>query len=338
MEKPKTIRIPLSLKTRFLSDPENFIRDIAAVSTESVNPFIRRAGKISEWEERSKAIPNPFDEDALVFDEDYICDDSFARYMHIDLGVTKDAVGISMGHIPFFIDRENWITGPDGLERQIDRVPFVRLDFVGRLKAAKGEEIILSEVRQIIYELTNLGFYIDLITYDGFQSVESIQTLRNQGYRAARLSIDRTSTKVLSVKQKDDRLGKSNHGIRRESTDGNVLAAWESLKEVIYEDRIESPYHPYIFAEARGLQEDRKKLKVDHRPKGTSDVIQSVSGVVFNAVTNETEGPQHDIQAYMKKMGDSFYGNLQASSPSPKLSDSQDWQDDFDPTDRDYLY
>lgn len=335
----KTIRIPLSLKANFLRDPENFIRDIAAISTESVNPFIRRKAKILDWEERSKKFSNPFDEDALIFDEDFGADDEFNRYMHIDLGLTKDAVGISMCHVPYFTDRETIISGPDGPDVKIDRVPFLSFDFVGSIKANKGEEIILSEIRQIIYELTNLGFHIDLITYDGFQSVESIQTLRLQGYRAARLSIDRTSTKVLSVKQRDDRQGKSNYGIRRESTDGNILAAWESAKELIYEDRIHTPYHPLLFEEARGLQEDRKKLKVDHRPKGSSDLMQSIAGSAFNAINNEQEGVLHDAGSYMEKMGDTFYSGVRPSKAIDLNKDAvEDWQDDFDPNDRDYLY
>lgn len=337
--KRRTIRIPLSLKANFLRDPENFIRDIAAVSTESVNPFIRRKAKIIEWEERSKSLINPFDEDALIFDEDFISDNSFNRYMHIDLGVVKDAVGISMCHVPYFSDRETIVSGPDGVETRIDRVPFISFDFVGRIKANKGEEIVLSEIRQIIYEITNLGFYLDLITYDGFQSVESIQTLRLQGYRAARLSIDRTSTKVISVKQRDDRQGKSNYGIRRESTDGNILAAWEGLKELIYDSRIDTPYHPMLFKEARGLQEDRKKMKVDHPPKGSSDLIQSIAGSAFNAINNEQEGVLHDADSYTEKTGDSFYAGVRPSKAIDLNKDAvEDWQDDFDPDDREYLY
>lgn len=337
--KRKTVKIPLSLKPNFLRDPENFIRDIAAISTESVNPFIRRKDKILEWEESSKKIINPFDEEAMVFDEDFYADSPFNRYMHIDLGVVKDAVGISMCHIPFFIDRRVKVTGPNGLEDRVDRVPFVAFDFVGRIKANQGEEIVLSEVRQIIYELTNLGFYIDLITYDGFQSVESIQTLRNQGYRAARLSIDRTATKVLSIKQKEDKQGKSNYGIRRESTDGNILAAWEAIKELIYDNRIDTPYHPILFKEARGLQEDRKKMKIDHPPKGSSDLIQSVAGSAFNAINNEQEGVLHDAESYTEKTGDSFYSQLNPSKGIDLEKDKvEDWQDSFDPNDRDYLY
>jgi len=337
--KRKTIRIPLSLKANFLRDPENFIRDIAAVSTESVNPFIRRKAKILEWEERSKPFENPFDEEALIFDEDFGPDNTFNRYMHVDLGLSKDAVGISMCHVPYFLDRSTVVSGPDGPETRIDRVPFISFDFIGRIKANKGEEIILSEVRQIIYEITNLGFHLELITYDGFQSVESIQTLRLQGYRASRLSIDRTSTKVISVKQRNDRQGKSNYGIRRESTDGNILAAWEGIKELIYDGRLHTPWHPIAFKEARGLQEDRKKMKIDHPPKGTSDVIQSIAGSSFNAVNNEQEGVFHDADSFVEKMGDGFYSGLNSSKGIDLETDKvEDWQDDFDPDDRDYLY
>ena len=79
------IQIPLELKANYLRDPENFLRDIACVPTESTRPFIKDKGKIAFVEKN--AHENPFNEDKRSFIEGYGPADGtiqFARYMHID--------------------------------------------------------------------------------------------------------------------------------------------------------------------------------------------------------------------------------------------------------------
>jgi len=163
------IRVPLSLKANYLRDPENFLRDIACFPLRAVRPFIRRASKIIELDEVSKTIINPFNDQLSQFDSDFTCHDNFRRYMHIDLGLVKDAVGISMCHAPYFVEREVARVGAKGVVRERVKLPFIKFDFLGRIKAKKGEEIVLAEVRELIYQLSLRLFPIYLITYDGFQ-------------------------------------------------------------------------------------------------------------------------------------------------------------------------
>ena len=319
------IKVPISLKPNFLRDPENFLRDIACVPTDSVKPFIRKRSKIAELAER--AHRNPFDEDHLAFDDDFICQDDFFRYMHIDLGYKTDAVGISMCHAPYFVDGVR--IHPLAVEASTnkkDRQPFIYFDFLGRIKANKGEEIILGDVRQIIYDLADRGFTFNLITYDGFQSVDSIQILRSQGYKVARLSIDRTSTKVVIKKERKKEIDNNEEawGLKRISTDGKILAAYDGLRIALYEDRLQIPYHEYWEKEARGAEIDYKKMKVDHKPRGTIDLFQSIAGSAFNLINNELEYIEdYDEDTYNKEYADDRYSSL---------------SDDGWDTDRDYLY
>ncbi len=299
---PKNIiKVPVELKAMFLKDPENFIRDIACVSTESTRPFFRRVDKIIGL--TKNGFPNPFNDRTLEFDDDWKLEDgdTYKRYMHIDLGLTKDAVGISMCHAPYFVERELTDLSKDGIFTQAVKLPYVKFDFLGRIKTTRGEEIMLSRIREIIYDISKRGFYIGLITYDGFQSTDSIQILRSQRYKISRLSIDRTATKIIL-----DKGAKDGSGVTRKSTDGQILAAVQSIKDVLYDDRLEAPVHPYWEIEARGAEIDYKKNKVDHKPRGSIDLFQSMAGSTYNLINNEREYTDDDEET-IAAMSDDFY-------------------------------
>ena len=301
------LKIPLELKPNYLRDPENFLRDIACIPTDSTRPFIRSKEKINKLEK--DGFQNPFDEDKRVFHPSFQATPDtvhYNRYMHIDLGLKKDAIGISMCHAPHFVDRVVQDIEFQGIKTRNVRLPFIKFDFLGRIKAHRGEEVLLSEVREIIYEIHRRGFYISLLTFDGFQSVDSIQILRNQGYKVGRLSIDRTATKLVL-----DKHAKSDDGIRRVSTEGQIMGAMQSLKDALYDSRLSIPYHEYWKKEADGAEVDYRKNKVDHKPRGTIDLLQSMAGGIYNLVNNEVE---YDFRADEKQddlTGDSFFDSYE---------------------------
>ena len=301
------LKIPLELKPNYLRDPENFLRDIACIPTESTRPFIRSKERIGKVER--DGFQNPFDEKKRVFHPNFQATPETVhhnRYIHIDLGLKKDAVGISMCHSPHFVDRVVQDIEFHGVKTRNVRLPFVKFDFLGRIKASAGEEVLLSEVREVIYEIHRRGFYIALLTFDGFQSVDSIQILRNQGYKVGRLSIDRTATKLVL-----DKHAKSDDGIRRISTEGQIMGAMQALKDTLYDDRLSIPYHEYWKREAEGAEIDYRKNKVDHKPRGTIDLLQSMAGSVYNLVNNEVE---YDFRADEQQddlTGDSFFDNYE---------------------------
>ncbi len=279
------IKVPMELKANYLRDPENFLRDIACIPTESTRPFIKDRSKIDKVDKAAYA--NPFLEDKRSFITEFGPEKGtglHTRYMHIDLGLKKDAVGISMCHASHFVERQKVEIEAFGHRMTNVRLPFIKFDFLGRVSAAKGEEILLSDIREIIYQIQRLGFYIGLITFDGFQSVDSIQILRNQGFRVGRLSIDRTSTKLVL-----DKRSKTGDGLSRKSTEGQTMAAMQALKDALYDERLAIPVHEYWKKEAVGAEIDYKKNKVDHKPRGTIDLLQSMAGSVYNLVNNERE-------------------------------------------------
>jgi hypothetical protein len=146
-----------------------------------------------------------------------------------------------------------------------------------------------------------------LLTFDRFQSAYIIQLLKDRGYLADVLSIDRTTTKILVDINKEDR-------IRRESTKGNYLSGIASLKDAMNQYRISIPYHPAVRTktaesefelEAKAAQHFVEKMKVDHGSGGSIDVVQAIAGVCFNIEVNCKDF--HIDESSIKDVGDTFY-------------------------------
>lgn len=274
-----TIQIPIELVNEFLTNPLNSLRDYASIPTDAISPFfpdIRRLDKcLTPY--------NPFDSTLRCFDEDFACKDEFFRYIHIDLGWKKDGLGISMCHIPYWVESEKVQEDKEKGIYEVVKViqPFIKFDFVGRIISAEKSEILISSAQEIIFELAyKRGFYIHLITFDRFESVQTVQTLREKGFVAAHLSVDRTAYKIKIDYDKQDL-------VDRVSTDKQYNAAYECLRYAIQEERIEIPEHPDWEQETRGLEYLADKDKVIKSPHSSDDLVQSIAGAAFNASNNE---------------------------------------------------
>ena len=321
MNKSNILRIPLELKSSFLKDPENFIRDIACISTESTRPFFKLKHKIFEIEKA--AHQNPFDDKTKTFIDDFAPgqDDRYRRFMHIDLGYRHDAVGISMCHAPYFEDREMSLVYTDNIREEVVREPFIFFDFIGRIKADFGDEILLGSIREIIYEIARRGFYIALITYDGFQSVETLQELWKDNYTVANLSLDRTVNKIIVDYTKP-------FNFRKESTNGQYMSVWQTLKDIIKDERTLIPNHDKFIAQAQAAEVDYKKKKIfaysrtievegkQIKISPSLDLLEAMAGAAFNAVVNELYGNvvfdekptrEEELEERQEK---EFYGDL----------------------------
>ncbi len=322
---------PIELKTEFEKSPERSLRDLDARPLLAISPYFRNKGKVKDA--LKKTIINPFNEKTLVFDANFKCEDNYFRYIHIDLGLKKDAVGIAMTHIPRFIaiDKTNIVSG--NFTTEILNMPEIIVDFVGRVTAAQpGEEILFSDVQEIIYQLTDLGFFISLISFDKFQSSYIQQQLRDDGYTVAELSMDRTSSKIIVDHDQKTERGRRD-GYRKESTGRQYTAAYQSLKDAMYEDRIKIPYHEYLLRELLRLESIRKNnIDLVTKPnKGSDDVAQALAGSVFNAVCNEIPMVEVDQDRGSGKdsMYDDFYDDLEDSLLDDGYTDDGDGGDDF---------
>jgi hypothetical protein len=179
-------------------------------------------------------------------------------YIHIDLGISNDRAGFALTH------RAG--TRTVEVRRQLDsgvilfepvRLPLVVADLWFSWLAPPGGEVSLEGIREFLFEL-HLNRYCHLakVTYDKFQSADSIQILVNRGIIAELLSVDRNTE------------------------------AYDTLKEVTYGERLQAYYSEVGINELQRLNIVTGN-KVDHPLTGSKDEADALAGAVFNAATAE---------------------------------------------------
>jgi hypothetical protein len=258
------IEVPEDFRDAFEKDIDKAIMDIAGYAAASSTPFIAKKQKIIDAIDPNRS--HQFSE--YVWKQDWVAnfkwdgfverkkDGSWApirhpsapRHVHIDLSKSGDATGLVVSHIAGYKNVQR-----PGREEEI--APIIEVDFMLRIEAATGGEIVYSEVRRIIYELTQHGFFIKLISSDSYQSASILQTFAEKGY----------SVKVVSV----DRPG-----------------PYDVLKIALYEDRIKYYRYEPLLRELRELQKNWKTGKVDHpdqteNKQASKDVADALAGTVF---------------------------------------------------------
>lgn len=271
------IEIPEFYRKNFENMPEKSLKDLAGIPPAVSDPFISLVDKIELCYERwiDEEWPDELGKDrqdlSLYSPVSISCtnpifapwftnrlrQDNRRRAIHIDNAYSPngDCLGFAMGHICGITDSE------DG-----ESQPIIKFDLLMRIKAAAGTEIMQSDIRRIIYHLRDeLGFRINKVTYDGFESTDSIQQLQKRRFNAEKVSMDKTTL------------------------------PYEDLRTAIYEERLLFP--PYITEWTKG-QTDKlvnialKELselqdngrKVDHPPTGSKDVTDAMAGVTYELI------------------------------------------------------
>jgi len=181
-----------------------------------------------------------------------------ARYaLHFDLAIKGDRAGVAMSHVERWDEREEKVTNPDGFVDTITRtLPIVRNDFTVSFGADIGaqppREIQIRWARSLVFELMKRGFYVGMVTYDGFQSADSIQILEMHGVPTGRMSTDKDPS------------------------------IWKSLKDVASDGRLHMPFSNLLQMELEGLS--RIGDKVDHPQGGSKDEADAFSCSIVSAM------------------------------------------------------
>jgi hypothetical protein len=258
------IEVPSAYRTQFLNNPEKALRDLAGIPPVTSDPFISLVDRVEScrdrWVERV-GVDSPVDANPTnpVFADWFTAEnDPRKRAVHIDIAYSGngDALGISMGYVDHWVEIEG------------DSKPYIVIDCIYRVRAVPGTEILLSDIRGVVYELARRGFKILDVTLDGFQSKETQQALSKRRYRTTYLSIDR---KTLP---------------------------YEDLREAIYEERLEFPKYMTLLrkGDTSEVEIALKELtelmtsgnKIDHPVGGSKDVADSLAGVVTTLAGGRT--------------------------------------------------
>ena len=264
--------------------PERFCRDIANIPTTSITPFFRLKYKIKEAVKND--LFNPFLEESVSLHEDWVVNDGFARYIHIDLAKNRDRAGICCVHAPFF--REVMRRDQKTDNESIIPAPHIVVDFMGTVEAPLDGEIQLIDFVHLVEDVEMRGAYVNLVTFDIYQSVQPIQMLRDAGFTAGVVSIDRTTHGIIVN-------SKCKFNLQKESTNGDYSAAMDCMRIAMYEDRLVVPYHSLWEKECEEMEWIQDKSIAEKNAGGSDDLIQPVAGAAFACTLNEfdfTEAPR----------------------------------------------
>lgn len=260
-ENAQVEEVPIEYYYEFKNDPESALRDVIGVATDVITPFITQRHKVMEAITRAK-------EDGLksFLDNDNVdlatqgmpqiketllpTDKDTERFVHIDLSISGDSCGIAMVKVDGFID----VANKEGI---VESQPNIVVELAASIKPSAQEHIDIAEVRKWVMQL--IAFYdlnVYMISYDGFQSTESIQLLRRAGIRSEMISTERT------------------------------LEPYKYLRDCFYQDRINMVDNEVLRLELVNLEYNEKKKKVDHPPRGSNDIADALCGAVFAASTS----------------------------------------------------
>lgn len=209
-----------------------------------------------------------------------------ARYsIHGDLAVKGDRAGIAMSHVEKWVTTYEKIAADDGeIYLQERSLPIVKVDFVvafeADLLAKPSREIQIRWARDLAFELIKRGFLVQQYTFDGFQSVDSIQLLAQRGIESKRVSAD---------------------------INDNV---WKNLRDVASEGRLKLPYDALLMDELESLSKIRGK--VDHPPHKSKDLADALACSVQGAIEL---GGEEDADGKMIDLGEQYFDVGEADAP-----------------------
>ncbi len=137
-------------------------------------------------------------------------------------------------------------------------MPVINLDLILEVKPPQGGEIEFENIRTLFYKLREVGMNLKWISFDTFQSADSIQLLRQKGFTTGTYSMDTTSI------------------------------PYDFTKSAFYDGRINAPVHDKALSEMMRLERNPQSGLIDHPPNFSKDCSDAVAGVVFG-LTNRRE-------------------------------------------------
>lgn len=272
------IEVPTAYLSGFVRNPVKALRDLAGIPPEAADPFISLTHRITACQDAWHARmgnKSPVNESAHEprFEQWFRGRDRLKRVLHVDMAYSAegDALGMAMGHVPEIVDI-------DGEEK-----PLIVFDFIMRWHAAPGTEIILGDVRRLIYRLKfDLGFNLTRVTLDGFEGVDFRQQLAKNKIPHETLSVDKKKM------------------------------PYEDLRDAIYDSRCLFPQYMtklnkgdsdtvnIAFRELSQLQDVGQKI--DHPPHGSKDVADAMAAVT-HYLMNDSQYRRGAVRSTKRALG-----------------------------------
>jgi len=308
------IEVPVEFLSAYRNNLDECIRDISGVTTYGKRLFLPRRDVLLKGIESSTPRVHPFSKEEVVLSleddvsiEDFFLKDEvievfdlsnnlyrprfypFAdRFIHVDLAKNRDCAGLAMSCISETKSIKRY-SSEGLLTNAKDYVFFI--DMMLRIRAAAGSEIDFAKIRRFVFFLLyTCKFPIKGITYDSYQSTDSIQIFKKEHIVAKELSVDRKP------------------------------GPYRTLRSVIMESRFDSYYYEPFVNEITLLEDHSgttHKPLIDHPHDGSKDISDAVAGAVNGALIHkgvqitgtDADAIRERAEAYTKAM---------ETSPSPR--------------------
>ena len=256
------LEVPVEYRAEFETDIIKTLQEIGGLSTQARFPFLRNKEAVSECFGQTDSVLTrtsvDFDRQTVSIHPRRFKYLHQPRYCHIDLAVSSDSAGICVGYVPRF----EIVKRGDG---QTEHLPVIHIDFTLRVTPPRDGEINFEKIRKVLYVLRDHDLPIRWVSFDSFQSTDSMQILRTNGFSTGKLSVDKTT------------------------------GPYDVLKTCLYDGRLIAPTDDHCVSELLSLERDQIKGKIDHPPNGSKDVADALCGVVYGLSTRREVWTGHNV-------------------------------------------
>lgn len=253
--------VPVEFAQEFKDDIIKALRDIAGRSTLAIHPFMADTERVTQnFGKRlsviDKEVVNFVDQKPILYPR-RITNPRFKRFAHLDLALTGDSAGLVIGHCPGFKTVK--------LSETTETLPIIAIDCALEIRPPPSGEIEFAKIRMILYTLRKLGLPITWVTLDSFQSADTMQILRTEGFTTGYQSMDTT------------------------------MVPYQITKAALYDGRVPMPVHTKLKRELLTLERDFKRGKIDHTAHGSKDIADALAGVVFGLTMRRDTWSTHNV-------------------------------------------
>ena len=256
------MEVPEEFRSEFTRDILSAIRDIAGSATFALHPFIVNTEAVAKAFGVRQSVLSTEETDygasrPLLYPARIVRPDE-PRLAHVDLGLTGDSAGVAVG----------WVEGFAKVPRSdstFEMMPVINFDLILEVKPPQGGEIEFENIRRLFYKLREAGMNLKWISFDTYQSADSIQLLRQKGFTTGIYSMDTTST------------------------------AYDFTKAAFYDGRIKAPLHDKALSEMVRLERNPQTGRIDHPPNFSKDCSDAVAGVVFGLTNRRESWVRHGV-------------------------------------------
>jgi hypothetical protein len=256
------MEVPEEFRSEFTRDILSAIRDIAGSATFALHPFIVNTEAVAKAFGARQSVLSTQETDfvvarPLLYPKRILRPDE-PRLAHVDLGLTGDSAGVAVG----------WVEGFAKVPRSdntFEMMPVINFDLILEVKPPQGGEIEFENIRRLFYKLREAGMNLKWISFDTYQSADSIQLLRQKGFTTGTYSMDATSI------------------------------AYDFTKSAFYDGRIRAPLHEKALSEMVRLERNPQTGLIDHPPNFSKDCSDAVAGVVFGLTYRRESWVRHEV-------------------------------------------